>query len=189
MKFAYVSVFLLASLPAAAQDQAENNSNSGQESAQNTRPIEEITVTSDLSFSSLRFQIREARDKVYLMFNELNTDDDFDVDCRKTDYTGSYIQGHDCYPVFFDKAVAQNTQDAFGFSGPPAMDFFKSQRVIMMQERSNFARLRVKVLNIAIENNAFADTLLDLHDVEREYEYRKEQCMKKPAFLFLFKRC
>ena len=58
-------------------------------SNKNTRELEEIIVIGERTFFLIRFQIREAEENLYAMFNELNSSDEFDIKCRQIKLTKS----------------------------------------------------------------------------------------------------
>jgi hypothetical protein len=44
--------------------------------------VEEVTVVGQRSLFALRMQMEAAQDQVHLLFNELNTNDDYDIICK-----------------------------------------------------------------------------------------------------------
>ncbi|MFL2873600.1 MAG: hypothetical protein ACJZ8M_09750 [Pseudohongiellaceae bacterium] len=75
------------------------------------RPIEEIQVLGTRTLYSIRMEIVDEENKIFSMFNELNSDDRFDILCDKIAPTGSHIQQRVCEPRFVTETRAQMTQD------------------------------------------------------------------------------
>lgn len=188
MKLYFLIASIFVSMTAVAQDQIEDAADSAQTEVEavvpNTRPIEEIEVISRRSFHSLRLNIGFAEEKLFSTFNELNTDDDFDIRCRKTRLGSSRIRKHDCYPAFFDDAIAEHAQDY-----AQGRYIFLTPNEIRVHEQGNFEKLEATMLKLAEEHESLRKDLLELSVLEQEFKVRQEACMKKPAVLLLFRRC
>lgn len=87
----------------ADSDQAETDSSDA-----SPRPIEEITVNANSNILALRFRLQEAEDSMYAKFNELNSRDEFDVDCRVIRHTRSHIAERNCEPKFLTRERQSN---------------------------------------------------------------------------------
>ena len=74
-------------------------------------PIESIIVTAQQSFFLLNSQIEYATQRLYSVYSDLNEIEEFDVECRSSDWTGTHIKQQECWPAFFDQIVADNAQD------------------------------------------------------------------------------
>ena len=149
-----------------------------------TRRIEEITVSVPRSLYSFRFQLEVAKERMYSAYNDANEDADNDVNCRKSDWTGTNIIEQICWPVFFEKVIAEHTQDV--------MNGEEFQRTIPQLRRDanrQFLALRENIQKVAFENPSVAKALVEFDTLEKIYNQRRAECMKKPAFLFLFRRC
>ena len=72
------------------------------------RPIEEITVNADTNILALRYRLHEAEDAMYARFNELNSRDEFDIDCKVIRHTRSYIAQRSCEPKFLTRERQSN---------------------------------------------------------------------------------
>ena len=155
--------------------------------AQSSRPIEQIIITTERSFHTLRLHIDNAEDSLYATFNDLNIDDDFDVDCGETDYTHTHIQDHVCVPAFFNRLIFESTQDSLGFWG--ARLRYLQAGTIAPGLSEKFDELDVIMLDLANEHDSLAEALIELWTLRQEFIRRKEECMQTPAVLFLFRRC
>lgn len=70
-----------------------------------TEPIEEVTVRGQRPLRELRLEVQVARERVYDLFNSLNSDDEFDIHCRNEPRTGTRIPQRVCRPRFADDAT------------------------------------------------------------------------------------
>ncbi len=75
------------------------------------RPIEQITVTAEQSILAIRFQLRAAEDDLFARFNELNSRDEFDIDCKTIRHSYSYIPRRECEPKFLSRERQSNAID------------------------------------------------------------------------------
>lgn len=71
-------------------------------------PPEEVIVTGRAPDRVLEKQIRAAEDRMYGLFNELNTDDQYDIHCRWRAPIGTRLRQRQCRPTFFDRATEDN---------------------------------------------------------------------------------
>jgi hypothetical protein len=82
--------------------------------------LDEITIEGK-KLSQLRMAVIETEDRFYKLFNELNTNDDYDVQCANQAPTGSRITRRVCKPVFYANAEAEYAQALVGgYYAPPA---------------------------------------------------------------------
>jgi len=192
MGFAFLGLMLSGSMPALAQD-PEPASNSETEAeaenqlenqAQQSVTIEEIVVSAERSFFRLRNQIRIAEVRMYSVYNDFNEVDEFDVDCRKSDWTDSYIQQQICWPAFFEKLVADNAQDY-----QLGLDILIPIGQLENQFKNKFDELRANITRVAAENPAAREALMEYGKLEEALRVKKEECLKQPAFLFVFRYC
>lgn len=72
--------------------------------------IEEIEVTGQRSLLALRLQVEEAQEEVHLLFNQLNTDDAFDIVCKFEDRYFSHTKAKTCMPQYAWDARAREGQ-------------------------------------------------------------------------------
>jgi hypothetical protein len=66
---------------------------------------EEITVIGQRSLRLLRLEVQLERERVYGLFNSLNSDDQFDIHCRNAPRTGTRIPQRVCRPQYADNAA------------------------------------------------------------------------------------
>jgi len=91
--------------------QQESSSESESGSQPDGRAIEEITVQGERTFYALRLAIDSAETEVYNLFNELNSNDEFDVTCKEVRYTSSHISRRTCMAAYLRKEEAYHVQD------------------------------------------------------------------------------
>jgi hypothetical protein len=71
--------------------------------------MEEIVVYGDKSLSQLRREMHLASEAFFDVYNELNSDDDFDIQCDYETTLGDRRRNHVCRPRFAVKAEARET--------------------------------------------------------------------------------
>ncbi|MBT8146053.1 MAG: hypothetical protein KJN90_04325, partial [Gammaproteobacteria bacterium] len=126
--------------------------------------IEQITVTGQRSSYLLRAQIEDAKKSLYSSYNDLNLDDEFDVNCRKSDWTGTHIRQLICWPAFFERAISENSQD-----------FLRGNAVLepvaqlQTQYQGKFDELRMNLIKVAGENSEVEEALIELGTLEAAY--------------------
>jgi len=194
MKNMYLIVFLIFSQLAIAQnlqqqdpaDQPAQNNQPSQEVMLPQQILEEITVRGNQTFISIRNQIERAEDNMYTLFNELNSNDDFDIFCRNRNRS-SHIAQRECEPMFLTKARRANSvfalramRDGFsateGFSGAAGdfsaangspmfqfgLDMIMSESALADGEMSKFEALQAEMLRIASENPEYLEALMQV---------------------------
>ncbi len=72
---------------------------------------EEQVVIEDLSVPELRAEIEKIQAEFYRVFNTLNENDEFDVECQKFTPTGTNIPQLGCEPNFVSKRRGANAND------------------------------------------------------------------------------
>jgi len=177
---ALVGFVTLSSTVFSAEDTNEENKPTLQESI----TIEEIVVTVPRSLNSLRLQLETAEDTFYSNYNDLNENDEFDVDCHDIVYTGTHLSKRECWPAFFSRLVARNAQDSLQGVG-----FTETIGSLLVQYGNRFDELSENIEKIANENPSVAASLVEFELLKQNLKMRREECMKKPAVLFLFRKC
>lgn len=133
--------------------------------------IEEIEVIGQRSMLQLRSELRAIENKAFALFNDLNSDDDFDVHCSRETPTGTRISHWECVPRYLVNAEAQNAQDFLQFGIP-----MKDQEQLWWENRHKHEQLNAEMKALAAENPELLDTLLDLKArQERLAELEREQ--------------
>lgn len=146
--------------------------------------VEQIIVTAQQSFQSLRAQIDLAEVRLYSVYNELNEINEFDVDCRRSDWAGTHITEQICWPQFMTEMAARNVQDwRFG------IDMLIPVEHLKLQSKPEFEALRANIRRVAGEHSDAADALLEVGVLQAAIQRKRETCMAQPAVLFVFRLC
>jgi hypothetical protein len=104
LAFAAVSAILCSfAIPARAQDapQATDSAQSPQEAD------EEIVIRGRRTVFTLRKEAEAAREHVWEVFNEINTNDDFDISCNTSARSGTRMTKRACRPKYANDATRQ----------------------------------------------------------------------------------
>lgn len=163
------SALLLLPLPVMAFDETDDA-----ETADDPRPdlaetrdqlMEEIVVVGEKSTIQLRHEIRAADMVVYEIFNELNTDDDYDIECRKQARIGSHILRTQCKARLYWEAQSELAEEDMAIPTiRPVANRARHERI-----------LREKVRDMAAKNPELLRAMLQREILKRELARRKEK--------------
>ena len=142
-----------------AQTQDTGASASKEQDAE-PRPIEEITVLGERSFYTLRLEIETAEEEVYGLFNELNTNDDFDVTCTWEVYTGSHFKRRSCMAAYLREAQAENTQNYL-----KGIDVQLDLPGVKGEVLDQTLAMEAEMTHLALNNPEFAQALIKLAEL------------------------
>ena len=185
----FIASLLLASAAFAGQDQAEIDQESEQDGAveifveansetdnqvrtapqASGRQIEEIRVIGARTFFSLRMQIVEEENKLYGIFNELNSDDDFDIECAKIAPTGTHISQRVCEPRFVIEMRSRMARDWISGIGE-----LNSTSDLRVETADQMAKLEEEHDRIVIEHPEYLETLRNFSDLQATLKLKKE---------------
>ena len=147
--------------------------------------IEEIRVTAERSPFVLRRQLEALTKNFIAGYNDVNDVEEFDIDCRRSDWTHTHIQEQVCMPVFYERALADAAQTALTFG-----DFsFTDMSSVAFVARPKFEQLQNHIVQLALEHPDLVDTLLELGKIQAALNAKKDECMAKPGFLGIFRLC
>jgi len=73
--------------------------------------LDEVVV-SGARLDQVRKELLEAEDRFFRRYNELNTDDDFDVQCHKEARLGTRLKNRHCRANFEEQAIREEGQEA-----------------------------------------------------------------------------
>jgi hypothetical protein len=126
------AVALMLALAPAAFCQTTSNQEDEQVSSET---IEEIVVYGEKSLTKLRLELHKAEDKVYSLFNSLNSDDEFDIHCYREAPTGSHIKRRVCRANFVVEATSEEARDfLLGHPGPSAWTKIQPKNKLLQEE-------------------------------------------------------
>lgn len=155
--------------------------------ADNVRDETEEIVVRGQRLSDFRFRVEAARIRVYDLFNDLNSDDAFDVHCQEEDSTGTRMRQHICRPRFKDdisnaaaRAWVYGIMDACPtgsldqgciFGSPAAAALAKSRALAEESwEPGMQERFAIEMARVVAANPEMQQAILDYEAVERAYE-------------------
>lgn len=136
-------------------------------------PMEEIVVYGDRSLIALRKQVYRAEENFFDLFNELNDEDEFDVQCFYFAPTGTRIRRHTCRANF---VVAAEAEEIINFRDGPKVAVAPAIGVIP-QKRKEMAK---KMLALLQERPELVEALNHV-EVAKEafYAERESRCENK----------
>ena len=143
------------------------------------RPIEEIQVLGTRTLYSIRMEIVDEENKIFSMFNELNSDDRFDIFCDNIAPTGSHIKQRVCEPRFVTETRAQMTQDYVRGIGMLVGSSDLEVETAMEREE-----LEKEHLRIAVEHPEYLEMLTELTNLRDTLESRRNDQWSKWRELF-----
>jgi hypothetical protein len=163
----------LQSVPAAARDEP-----SGREVApagvaeREPRTMEEITVRGEKSLATLRLELNAARARVYDVFNEINSSDEFDITCRTRARMGSRIPQFECAPRFVSDATRKAVGGFQHTYLSPAMGTRGTMEYLMGMSEVHYknALLTKEISRLAQESEEFRRAILELERLESQYD-------------------
>lgn len=120
-------------------------------------PIEEITVTGQRTMIALRMQISDAEDHLYELFNELNTDDRYDVHCVQVDRYFSHTKQKQCRVGYERDALkAEADYITATVTGMPAPALIP-RSVVIAAELPNY---QAKMRELVVQNPDLLDAVI-----------------------------
>ena len=128
---------------------------------------------------SIRMEIVDEENKIFSMFNELNSDDRFDILCDNIAPTGSHIKQRVCEPRFVTETRAQMTQDYVRGIGMLVGSSDLEVETAMEREE-----LEKEHLRIAVEHPEYLEMLTELTNLRDTLESRRNDQWSKWRELF-----
>jgi hypothetical protein len=151
----------------------------------------EEVVVRGRRIGELRAEIEDARQRAYGIFNEINSNDEFDVRCRKDSRAGTNVPTQVCRAQFEERissAAGQEylsglfracrggggvTQDCM-FSNAAAAAISAAQGV-EGQAPSKRDQLKDEILRLANEDERFAQAIIDWYEANQQYEAARKR--------------
>lgn len=134
--------------------------------------VDEIVVIGRTP-AEIRAQIKAAEEAVYDRFNEINSDDEFDIHCRQEAPTGSHIKRRVCQANFWRTAQARAGEETVramqGSPSIPAASFLgqamqkghvmvdEMRRLALQDEQFQKALVRLGTLTMTLKNKSPAE--------------------------------
>ncbi len=140
--------------------------------------------------ADFRAEMEKARERAYDIFNDLNSDDDFDVHCRDEGRTGTRSTQRVCRPRFesrISSAAAQEYLAMLSWScpGDAVTGFIDTQKCMFngvgqratanaqgveSQALSRREQMNAEILRLARQNLQFGQAILDFYEASQRYE-------------------
>jgi hypothetical protein len=157
--------------------------------------LDELVVESSRAkLVELRRAMVNAEDRFYERYNQLNTDDDFDVHCAEEARTGTRLERRYCRPVFeaaemeregeeyfwylhrseTDEAFRMASGQAGGLIGAPP-----SPAILQIEARR--PEFRRTMREITGNNPELISLLRERSDLAKQYEQARRKLFRKPA--------
>jgi hypothetical protein len=161
------------------------------DSAQRETPDEVIVRGRRLT--ELRFEVQEAREHAYAIFNEINSDDDFDVRCRDERRYHSRAKRRVCRAQFENRIAANAAKEYMAFmhmncpSSGGDIDWQGCMFSGIGQQAAGQAkavegqalpmhdRMNDEILRLARTDLRFGQAILDFFEASQEYEATRER--------------
>ena len=161
------------------QVEAETNNSPDGRTPDSDRPIEEIQVLGSRTLYSIRMEIVDEENKIFSMFNELNSDDDFDILCDNIAPTGSHIRQRVCEPRFVTETRARMAQDFMLGIGA-----LNESSDLGVETKLQQDELEKEHLRIAAEYPEYLEMLTKLMNLRATLETRKDDQWSRWRELF-----
>ncbi len=130
--------------------------------------IEEITVVGDETVPRLRHKLRRLDQEFFSLYNELNTQDEFDMICKKETRIGSQIPRSVCLSRGHRALQSEQAQDALEVDG--------SYFVISKSWRSrHYSKVRENVTRVLKESAELTRMMENRTALRRRIETLKEE--------------
>ena len=135
--------------------------------------VEEITVYGQKSVPAIKAQIMRADRKMYGLWNELNTDREFDVHCRLEGVYASRRKERICLPAFEHGILEEAWDDLSSYTGAGRPEAeIREKREIMRKKMIEFAEQNPALRAAIIER---AQLQRDLADAESRGDYGDDE--------------
>lgn len=131
---------------------------------------DEIVITAQPSLFELREKVSEAEDAMFKLFNELNSDDRYDMHCSWQIRNFSHVKEKRCLPEYALQAERdQGAAFVTGVQSSPPASFTLSLHNPVMAE---------KIEQTARANPEFMQALIRHYELNEQLEYSRKQVFK-----------
>ena len=161
------------------EEQAGDTNSANSNSENSDRPIEEIQILGSRSLYSIRMEIVDEENRIFSMFNELNSDDDFDILCDNIAPTGSHIRQRVCEPRFVSETRARMAQDFMLGIG-----LLNESSDLEIETKLQQDELEQEHLRIAAEYPEYLELLTKLMNLRATVEARRDDQWSRWRELF-----
>ena len=142
----------------------------------------------------LRAEVEAARQAAYSIFNAVNSNDEFDVRCRRESRAGTNVPAQVCRARFEDDisaaAASEYMSTLFALCQPDANGFLDTQACLFsgpgasaasaaqgVESRAPLKRGQMtdEIFRVARENDEFAQAILDWYEANQQYEAARKR--------------
>jgi len=172
--YAFSCCLLLLPAIALAQDPGKAVQTPAEEAGADIDADEEIVVVGKKTAAQLRREIKAVETRIFALFNDLNDDDEYDIDCRKKRRVGSQMSRTDCQPrIYWDEVaeLAQNARDAVVEGGSAQSN--RGPKTALRKKHAT--ALRQQMFEVAQENPALMQLLVEQRQLATEYAALKKK--------------
>lgn len=121
--------------------------------------IDEIIVKGKKTGTQIRREIRATEYQIYTLFNDLNTDDDYDIICRKITPVGSQIPRTNCKAQIYWDALSELAEDD---------EFLPLTPRPLANPAKHAAVLRQKLLDLAKSDPTLLQAMVKRKQLQKE---------------------
>jgi len=134
--------------------------------------IEEIVVYGHKSLVQLHLELYKAEEAIIDLFNSLNSDDEFDIQCDRGSQTGSHIQKRVCIPNFERDLRGEATREylsntRYGMGGAYI------HPVLEIKEKHEILRREMEAL--MVERPELAEAMSKAFDAKQVYDSERQK--------------
>ena len=162
-----------------SEEETSDTDSASSSPRESDRPIEEIQVLGSRTLYSIRMEIVDEENKIFSMFNELNSDDDFDILCDNIAPTGSHIRERVCEPRFVTETRARMAQDFMLGIG-----LLNESSDLEIETRPQQDKLEQEHLRIAAEYPEYLEMLTKLMNLRATLQARRDDQWSRWRELF-----
>jgi hypothetical protein len=134
--------------------------------------IEEIVVYGNKSLVRLRLELYKAEDAVIDLFNSLNSDDEFDIHCRKEAPTGGRIKYRACKTNYVRDLVGAATREAL-LSAQNGMGGAYLHPVLEIKQKDELMRNEMEAL--LVERPELQNAFSEASDAKQVYDSERQK--------------
>jgi hypothetical protein len=180
-----------------AHAHAQTASATGEGADAQARASDEVIVRGR-RLTDLRFDVEVAQERAYAIFNELNSDDDFDVYCREERRYHSRATRRACRAQFENRISAEAAKEymaelrwtcqpsadgngfvaldtqACMFSGP-GVGATARARAVESQSPSKHEQMNDEIVRLANRDDRFAQAILDWYGKTQQYDAARKR--------------
>jgi hypothetical protein len=138
---------------------------------------EEITVVGQRTLRDFRLEVQLARERVFGLFNSLNSDDMFDIHCRNVSRSGTRIPQRVCQPQYSED-LTHDAGNEFAILVKGCVPLTEAclqggnsrAQAVLSEVPIRGQQLAEEVQRLALENPEFRQAIVGYEAVARRYE-------------------